>query len=348
MKVGPSRTKKYDQLKRKIYLIIFPIFLVTFLFYWIVSPNVSTFVGIALIPISLFLIISWIFVYKNIGIKYIEFLCIFLACIFHLSRIYSMSHGLPIGHTNVYMFWSPIFYILVFMMIDRKYALLLATTIFAVSVFMTSMIAETLRAQRIMSQLYFSTAIYIIVLFYFSKIVSAYMESDILVRQAHHDYLTGIGNRRSIDLWFEQAIARAESKYEIFSIIYFDIDHFKHVNDHYGHDIGDEILQHFVKTVSSNATPSDLFGRWGGEEFILVCTDRDIMSAKSLAERIRQSVEQTEFPSVKNLTASFGVTMYQCGDTKKTMIKRSDNALYEAKESGRNRVVTDIDLSLFK
>ena len=343
MKVGPSEMKKYDQLKRKIYLIILPIFFVTCLFYAIVSPNATELIRMMLIPTSLFILICWFLIYRYIGIRYFEFFSILIASIFHLLRIHAMAHELAIGDVNVYMFWAPIFYILVFIMIDRKYALLIATTIFTLSIFLTAPIGSSIRAYDIMIQLYLSTAIYVIVLFYFSKIVSAYMESDIHIRQAYHDYLTGIGNRRSIDLWFDQAIERAATKYEPFSIIYFDIDHFKAINDQYGHDVGDQILQQFVKTVSTNATPSDLFGRWGGEEFILICTDRDLVSTQNLAERIRANLEGTQFPPLQQLTASFGVTLYQCGDTKKSMMKRSDNALYCAKERGRNCVVTEID-----
>ena len=153
------------------------------------------------------------------------------------------------------------------------------------------------------------------------------------------DRLTGIYNRLKFDrdLEFEISFSR-DNDYE-FSLIMIDIDHFKRVNDTYGHDVGDIVLKQLVDVVKTQIRDTDIFARWGGEEFIVMARMSGISKAHSLAERIRESVEKAEFEIVGNITCSIGVASYVDGDTEKSIAKRVDEALYAAKESGRNRVV---------
>jgi diguanylate cyclase (GGDEF)-like protein len=122
------------------------------------------------------------------------------------------------------------------------------------------------------------------------------------------------------------------------SLIMFDLDHFKQVNDTYGHAIGDYVLQTLTKIARVNLREIDILIRWGGEEFIIIAPDTDLKSATVLAERIRKAVEEFTFDQVGKITVSFGVTQFKKDDTEDTIIKKADDAMYEAKRNGRNRV----------
>jgi diguanylate cyclase (GGDEF)-like protein len=119
-----------------------------------------------------------------------------------------------------------------------------------------------------------------------------------------------------------------------------DLDYFKRVNDKYGHQVGDVILIEVSKILQQCTRKTDLVGRWGGEEFMIVCQETDGHGGERLAEKIRTKIEQHSFPVVGNKTASFGVATYEQSDEAKSMVGRADKALYQAKEQGRNRVVS--------
>lgn len=151
------------------------------------------------------------------------------------------------------------------------------------------------------------------------------------------DKLTGVPNRAQLD----KQMDKLTGKVKPLSVIMMDIDHFKKVNDTYGHDVGDLVLKQFALTIKKSMRPVDILGRFGGEEFMVIC-NAEINEAMEIAERLRQAVvadpvkisDSREIP----ITASFGVAEYEAGDTSKTILKRADNALYQAKENGRNRV----------
>ena len=119
----------------------------------------------------------------------------------------------------------------------------------------------------------------------------------------------------------------------------FDIDFFKRVNDTYGHDMGDYVLEEFSRVVTANIRDTDIFGRWGGEEFLLLAPNETYDGALILAEKIRKSVELHNFERVGQITISIGFTICDDHADKEKLLKRVDEALYEAKERGRNRVV---------
>ena len=153
------------------------------------------------------------------------------------------------------------------------------------------------------------------------------------------DNLTKLLSRRKIDGILENEINRCERFNHTFTVTILDIDYFKAVNDTYGHNIGDEVLIEFANVLKSQIRKTDFVGRWGGEEFVIVLPETNKESAVILLEKIRQEIESHTFKTVKTKTASFGVSQFQKGDTVNTIIKRADNALYEAKNQGRNRVV---------
>ncbi len=153
------------------------------------------------------------------------------------------------------------------------------------------------------------------------------------------DKLTGIHNRLKLDDILEYEKKIFDRDQSPLSIIIFDLDYFKNVNDNYGHKRGDEVLQSIAKIVTNVKRETDIFGRWGGEEFLLICRDTNIKGARHLAEKIRAAIEAYEFPEIISVTASFGTAQFEKYDSIIKIFDKADKALYEAKEHGRNRVV---------
>jgi len=153
------------------------------------------------------------------------------------------------------------------------------------------------------------------------------------------DPLTELYNRRKFNEILSYEIVRDRRYRSGLSVILCDIDHFKKINDTYGHDTGDRVLKQFAQTISQSIRDSDLLARWGGEEFILLIINAEPEMAKLVAEKIRKITEETEFEVVKNLTISLGIASLTADDNEESLINRADNALYEAKNNGRNCLV---------
>jgi diguanylate cyclase (GGDEF)-like protein/PAS domain S-box-containing protein len=162
--------------------------------------------------------------------------------------------------------------------------------------------------------------------------------NTLLEKQATTDSLTGIYNRMKFNDVLEREIARAKRYESSLALIMFDIDYFKKINDTYGHGTGDKVLKRLAQLVMANIRDSDSFARWGGEEFTLCSPGITLFQGMQLAEKIRGSIEQYDFYNASRVTASFGVSLYRLGDTISTLTNRADDALYQAKEKGRNRV----------
>ncbi|RXJ67342.1 hypothetical protein CRV08_10465 [Halarcobacter ebronensis] len=154
------------------------------------------------------------------------------------------------------------------------------------------------------------------------------------------DSLLGIYNRRKFTEILNYQFTIWNRFKNEFSIIFIDLDDFKVVNDLYGHSVGDRVLMEFSSVVSKAIRDVDSVCRWGGEEFVVICPYTDLNGAKNLAEKIRKEIEENEFDIIGEKTASFGVTTIKSGDTIESFIDRADNALYKAKTTGKNRVVT--------
>ncbi|MDA3907498.1 MAG: sensor domain-containing diguanylate cyclase, partial [Sulfurimonas sp.] len=169
-------------------------------------------------------------------------------------------------------------------------------------------------------------------------------DKKIIEKISETDKLTQIFNRIKLDDTLENEFNRFLRHKHIFSLIIMDIDHFKSVNDSYGHQIGDSVLIEFANILKEHCRKTDIVGRWGGEEFMIICIDTDINGATNLAENLRLNVEKFEFDIVKHKTVSIGVSQVKDSDNIETIIKRVDDYLYKAKESGRNKVISDIAL----
>lgn len=161
-----------------------------------------------------------------------------------------------------------------------------------------------------------------------------------LKQLATKDALTGIYNRYKINTKIEEEIKRSDRYGESFGLAMFDIDHFKKVNDTYGHDVGDHVLQELSRIVLNNIRETDSFGRWGGEEFMLLLPHTEKDKINEIAEKIRKTVQEHTFEDVKQITVSIGTTLYKKDEGISQLLKRVDMALYEAKSHGRNQVVS--------
>ena len=155
------------------------------------------------------------------------------------------------------------------------------------------------------------------------------------------DRLTGLFNRLHLEQVLDDELNRHKRYKNPLSVILLDIDHFKSVNDGHGHQIGDQILIDVANLLRTGTRQVDVVGRWGGEEFIIVCPDTPISGAMAGAEKLRQLFAQHTFPVIGSKTCSFGVASLRSDETVFGLIARADAALYRAKNSGRNKVEAD-------
>jgi len=152
------------------------------------------------------------------------------------------------------------------------------------------------------------------------------------------DRLTGLYNRVKLDQALKNEVLRFKRYNNIVSLIILDIDYFKKVNDTFGHQAGDKVLQEVAATLLNNVRDVDIVGRWGGEEFLVICPETNLAMALSTAEKLRAEVEQQNKGKDLNITASFGVAELMNDEEVADIIRKADSALYMAKENGRNRV----------
>lgn len=161
------------------------------------------------------------------------------------------------------------------------------------------------------------------------------------LRMAYTDPLTKTNNRTAFNDTLIREIKRCDRTNQHLSLIFVDIDHFKIINDQYGHECGDLALSSIATRLLANVRGSDAVFRYGGEEFVVILNDTDLSTASMIAERIRKDIENHSFAygmEVLNVTASLGVASLQGNDNCDSLVKRADSAMYQAKQQGRNRV----------
>ncbi len=176
------------------------------------------------------------------------------------------------------------------------------------------------------------------------KIATSHQELEKASRELHilsvTDSLTGLFNRHHFEKTLESEIERAR-RYELdLSLIILDVDHFKHINDAHGHQVGDQVLVKIAGIITERIRKTDIAGRWGGEEFVIILPQTDLKQAVSSAEDIRAKIQALENNDALQVTASIGVATWQAEDKTSDIFLRADKALYEAKQKGRNCVVT--------
>ncbi len=160
------------------------------------------------------------------------------------------------------------------------------------------------------------------------------------------DPLTQLYNRLKLDEELKVEVRRCMRYQNSFGVIMVDIDHFKRVNDQHGHLVGDQVISSIAEVLEEHIRENDTLGRWGGEEFLIICPESTLDGLQQLAERLRSAVETKKLPIVEHKTASFGAAVFEPEDSVETIISKADNALYRAKDQGRNQVVLHLSDSL--
>jgi diguanylate cyclase (GGDEF)-like protein len=171
----------------------------------------------------------------------------------------------------------------------------------------------------------------------FSNISSIFKKSKKDEYMAYHDQLTAVYNRQYFHQAVEKGIYEISKNHKVCSMLMFDLDFFKKVNDTYGHQVGDEVLIKFAEVISNNIREKDTFARWGGEEFVLLLCDTDENKAFKVATNLVSIVANTKFETAGQVTCSIGLSEFKKEDDIESWMARTDEALYRAKESGRNR-----------
>ena len=334
----------FNELKRRVYLFALPaVFLATLLSIYILMKQEKYnaeyyFYATFLVLFS----IGWVLAYKRKLVLVVEYAIMLVASSYYLL-ILSMEVVTSIRapqetFLSAFVIWMPIILMLYFMVLQRKKALIVSLLLLVASIIPGVVVFSelTITFKESLFQLYLATVLYMGVLYFSFNMFLAYAENKVLRQQYYLDSLTQIGNRNQIDLWMTDFIAQAKQD-NSFSILFFDIDYFKSVNDRFGHIVGDEVLKKVARIVEEELSEEQLFGRWGGEEFIVLVQSSEC-DAYQLAERLRSAIEEYEFGEIDQLTASFGVTGYKAGDTINSILERCDELLYVSKKRGRNRV----------
>lgn len=183
--------------------------------------------------------------------------------------------------------------------------------------------------------------VFILLILFFSLLIFVRIilkENKLYKKLSQIDVLSGLFNRRFMINRIEEEISKYNRTETPFSILLIDIDYFKEVNDQYGHQKGDLVIKKISKLMNEYSRKTDICARWGGEEFIILATNTNLMGAWELAETLRQVVEKNNFEIKIPLTISIGISTYIQGQAQEMVLKSADEKLYKAKENGRNRV----------
>ena len=246
-------------------------------------------------------------------------------------------------------YWSPIVYALAFLIFGVKDGLRMSLVIYTLSLvvwlvhFVTlSRAGDPPMGEAIFYQLFASDGLLLIMLYGMARAFVAQVRQTVrLEHDANTDALTQLHNRRFLTERLAQEVARSLRQGHPLAVMLIDLDHFKRINDVYGHHVGDSVLQGVGNHLSDHARKMDVVGRWGGEEFLIVLPDTVLLEALEVAERLRTVLEQRSGETAEAVTASFGVTQYGAGERLETLLERADQMLYQAKAAGRNQVLGD-------
>ena len=256
---------------------------------------------------------------------------------------------IPVDSVSEVFSWTPVVYILAYLIFGAGRGLAISATFYVLllSAGIPHMASNLTSGDQsggfnAFVQFYLANVVIVVLLYVFARFITAYLKTHALneasQKLAYTDFVTGVPNRRHLYAALEWEISEAPQEGRTLAVIMFDLDHFKRINDEFGHDAGDRVLEGVAKLVNGHLRVPDQLSRWGGEEFLVIAPGTDLEGGKATALRLREVVEGAKFDGTSPVTASFGVAAYHDGDTPETLLKRADEALYKAKASGRNRV----------
>jgi len=341
--------------KRLAYLILSPLGVLSLVFVWgffFYFGEISWIDQYALPGIAYILCFLWIFLWpKLISIRLFEYLVYCLIFIYLSLKIFFLLKGVMVDDKQIesnFMLWITFIYISGFCLLDIRRALagsLIFLFLIALSVgfFMqTNTIIMDIPKLRLLFDIFLASIFSIILLYLMAHTGEHYnstrLTSNVNSELANTDSLTMMDNRRQLEKHLNEEVNRADRHNLPLAIIMFDIDHFKQINDEFGHAMGDLVLVKSARIVRNSLRSSDHFGRWGGDEFVCIATNTDEETAVLLAERLRTDLEQAPILRSSPITCSFGVTRFVSGDTPEDLIRRADQGLLRAKDNGRNQV----------
>ena len=268
-----------------------------------------------------------------------------------LERIHFARHvakpGLaPVLDAYEIVVWFPCLYVFAFLLLDRRRALLFCLGLLGASALLVRdwMVPGAAAIYYPDTTEFFIGQLGIVVFVYgFARLKEQFLDTHRVAvhlrSYAETDFLTGVPNRRAMTQALEHEIGRCARHGGKLGVILLDLDRFKRINDAFGHDEGDRALRRVAYLLDRSRRQSDCFGRWGGEEFLLVAPGLDLAGSELAAERLRRILEASNRGSQAAVTASFGVAEYRPGDGVASLVQRADQALMAAKAQGRNRVV---------
>jgi diguanylate cyclase (GGDEF)-like protein len=340
-----------NKLKRRIYFVLLPIFIVSFglvSFTILVSGINDISKHISLLSQITILSVCILLLWKNKSNTYIIDILLSLSAtvIYNLNLYLNITDSLGNSgnvHLGPIAYWMPITYLFYFFIFKRKVALLFSLLSFSFSVILSSLhtLSSPLSDSNTVDtliQFNMGTIGFIICIYFTQHIFEGFLEVEVNKRNAVTDYLTGLPNRRNLDKMLHDQILKSHTINLPLSIILFDVDNFKKVNDIYGHEIGDEVLVELTSFMSKYLPDHAHFGRWGGEEFLIINESLNKVECTRLAETLRDNVAKHHFQEVGTVTCSFGIAELQEKDHQKDLLKRADEALYLAKNYGKNQV----------
>ncbi len=327
-------------LKRQLYLFLLPALAVVTLVTGLLGAP-GSYDRLVLPMLSVVLLVTLLLVsFRWVQPRHLEAALFSVFAVTYLSKL---GASLAAGTTDQIFVWTPLLYALAFLLFEPLPALLTSAGVLTASLVVTVAVAHLAPIPvRSLFEFYLANVLLVQIIYGMARLRSnvASLQRELLDMQllAHQDILTRLPNRRALQDTLAQAIALAERRMQGVAVILFDLDDFKRVNDEHGHDAGDRILRDVATRGESVLRRPDTLGRWGGEEFLVIAPGIDLPGAMRVAERLRAALGSHPFGGVGAVTASYGVTTYHPGDTAETLLKRADDALYLAKQSGKDRV----------
>ncbi len=349
-----------DGFKRETYLLGLPLGVLFFLSAWFLESPMARIVAFDAVarPLvaSCFVTLSVLLYFKKLSTRAVEaslIVCVYTYFLARLSLLLLFDHGVAdiARELGEFGYWFPILYGLAFFMFGvrrgKEVSLVFFSATLAVGLIHGAnrfSLGESLGELRPLGQVYFSSGLLILIFNAFAKLTELHTGlASTMSYLANTDGLTRVSNRRHLEMLLTEEEQRTARYGNPFCVLLLDIDHFKRVNDAFGHDVGDEVLREMADLLFKSVRSVDHVGRWGGEEFLLILPEVGLEEARLSAMRLKGLIETHPFEPAGPITASFGVAEFNQSEGLGALIKRADAALYGAKEEGRNRVRTDAE-----
>ncbi|MGM0845576.1 MAG: GGDEF domain-containing protein [Bacillota bacterium] len=346
------QSDSFTALKRKLYITLLPAFNIVFSLVLALLYIGQGYIDILNLITFSFLIgglsLSWWGIVKKPALFWLIELIIFgLVTVLFLIRMMD-AILLDLGvqgddHLGTVSYWTALYYFLMFFTLRGKGALISAFTSYSMIVaagLFHIFFSVNVNGNTIDTFIQFSAASFgmIIILYYVQRMIEGFLDMEINKVYANTDYLTKLPNRRHMEQLLENEMKKCREHETSLTVSMLDIDYFKRINDHFGHDTGDSVLIELTALIVDELRDDEYFGRWGGEEFLLIFPSKGLEAGSERAETLCTRINQQHFPIIQTLSCSFGVAEYTSNEQLKDLMKRTDLALYNAKENGRNRV----------